>query len=29
MMAPPIESGNENRMVIGCRKLANRMTSTA
>ena len=28
-MAPPIESGSENRMVIGCRKLPNSSTSTA
>ena len=28
-MAPPIESGSENRMVTGCRKLANNSTSTA
>ncbi len=27
--APPIESGSENRMVTGCRKLWNRSTSTA
>ena len=29
MIAPPIDSGSENRMVIGCRKLSNRTTSTA
>ena len=28
MIAPPIESGSENRMVIGCRKLPNSSTST-
>ena len=28
-MAPPIESGSENRMVTGCRKLENSSTSTA
>ena len=28
-MAPPIESGSENRMVTGCRKLPNSSTSTA
>ena len=28
-MAPPTDSGSENRMVTGCRKLANSSTSTA
>ena len=28
-IAPPIESGSENRMVIGCRKVPNSSTSTA
>ena len=28
-MAPPMDSGSENRMVTGCRKLPNRSTSTA
>ena len=28
MIAPPIESGSEIRMVIGCRKLPNRSTSS-
>ena len=27
MIAPPIESGSETRMVIGCRKLPNSSTS--
>ena len=28
-MAPPIDSGSENRMVIGCRNEPNSSTSTA
>ncbi len=28
-IAPPIESGSENRMVIGCRNVPNSSTSTA
>ena len=27
-IAPPMESGSENRMVMGCRKLPNSSTST-
>ena len=29
MIAPPIESGSENRIVMGCRNVPNSMTSTA
>jgi hypothetical protein len=28
MIAPPIDSGSEMRMVIGCRKLPNSSTSS-
>ena len=28
-IAPPIDSGSENRIVIGCRKVPNNSTSTA